>query len=122
MLQALLFRTTPFCRCNSSFLQPVPTNADKRKIVSHSFILCMKTVPCIFRKLECCMFYIYYNGLPFLGSSITRTCPLVVNKMFLPKSVDCIVQSSCCPIVYAATKASCVFFSTLEFSRDCKLY
>jgi hypothetical protein len=48
------------------------------------FILCMKTVPCIFRKLECGMFYIYYNGLPFFGPSITRTCPLVVNESVSP--------------------------------------
>jgi hypothetical protein len=30
------------------------------------------------------MFYIYYNGLPFLGPSITRTCPLVVNENVCP--------------------------------------
>jgi hypothetical protein len=39
-------------RLIKSVMTTVPTNADKRKTVPLSFILCMKTVPCIFRKLE----------------------------------------------------------------------
>ena len=70
------FQNRSFYRLLKSVTKTVPTNADKRKTVSLSFILYMKTVPCIFRKLKVWhLLQPIYKGLPFLSPSMRRTCP-----------------------------------------------